>query len=286
MIQSLAKTTAVIVGSTILATLAVNAVDMRGRVASTFLGGVLFSSSSENQRICPDNMVLVSQALVPFCIDVYEVSAGSECLYAAPTQSKETSLNLSDPGCKPESVAGGRPWVAISQHEAQQACSRSGKRLPTASEWYKAALGTPSPNGMYTEEYCNVARNRDDGVALTGGGMRCVSDAGAYDMIGNVWEWVDGVVEYGEWDGRRVPPTGYVSDVGTDGIAFLTDGKQNEIFGEDRFWSDASIRAGLMRGGYYESKSNAGLFATYAASPPTFTGDAVGFRCAVTPIQQ
>jgi formylglycine-generating enzyme required for sulfatase activity len=282
MIKSFAKTTAVIVGSTILATLTVNAVDMSGYFSRTMLAGLLFSGEETKNDSCPQNMVLVTQALTPFCVDAYEASAGENCVYNTPANENETLLNLADRACTPVAKPNSEPWRYISSTQAEQACSRAGKRLPTANEWYKAALGTPDLSSGWTEEYCNVAHNRTDGVANTGTGMRCISDAGAYDMVGNVWEWVAETVDKGVWDGRVLPVTGFVDNVDTNGIAYSTESAQVENFNNDRFWLDSAIHAGVMRGGYFNSQSHAGLFATYAASPPTFSGDAVGFRCVVT----
>jgi len=284
MIKNLAKTAVVIVSSTILSTLAVNAVDLGSYVPRTLLGGLLFSSSEEKlSSPCPENMTLVTQALTPFCVDVYEVSAGEKCMYTEPKSENETMLDLSDPACKPVSEVNRVPWRFVTQTQAEQACSRAGKRLPSANEWYKAALGTPDQNVGWTEESCNVANNRSDGVSMTGAGMRCVSDAGAYDMVGNVWEWVAETIDKGVWDDRTLPSTGYVSGVDMSGVAYETQSGQIDGVFDDRFWSDVTIYAGMMRGGYYGSQSQAGLFATYAASPPTFSGDAVGFRCVVAP---
>lgn len=283
MIKSFTKTTAVIVGSTILATLTVNAVDMSGYFSRTMLAGLFFSVGETEREPCPQNMVLVTQALQPFCVDVYEASAGEDCVYEAPHNENETVLNLAKKECVPVSKPNATPWRYLTQTQAEQACSRAGKRLPTANEWYKASLGTPDLNSGWTEEYCNVANNRSDGVAKTGTGMRCISDAGVYDMVGNVWEWIAETVDEGSWDGRDLPVTGFVNGVDVHGLAYSTESAQVENFGNDRFWLDSTIHAGVMRGGFFNSQSQAGLFATYAASPPTFSGDAVGFRCVVTP---
>ena len=283
MFRSLVKTTAVVVGATVLATIATNAVDMNGNLSDTMIGSV-FSGSEKSDSICPKNMVLVTQALSPFCVDMYEVSAGEDCIYIDPLNEDQTMFNLSDPDCEPVSSVNKLPWRHITLDQAQRACSRAGKRLPSAGEWYKAAIGTPDPNDGWSSEHCNVSNNRAEGVSITGNGIRCISDAGAYDMVGNVWEWVEESVQKGDWNGRELPETGYITGVDVDGIAYETNKKKVETFNNDRFWVDERLLAGVMRGGYYNSKSQSGVYATYAASPPTFTGDAVGFRCVVTPV--
>lgn len=281
MIHALTRTTAVIVGSTILATLTVNAVDIRGHAVTTYLGALLIEITDE-AGACPDTMVLVDQALVPFCVDMYEASPGDECPYQDPATGDETSINMAEGRCLPVSRPHVTPWRNVTQVQAHNACVRAGKRLLSSDEWYKVALGTSDQTSALSGEHCNIASNRADGAAPTGSGMRCVSDVGAYDMIGNVWEWVDGVVARGVWDGQEVPPTGYVQAVNLHGMPITTGTAIDERFNGDRFWSDHDIDAGLMRGGYYASEGNAGVHTVYAASPPIFYGDAVGFRCAQT----
>lgn len=278
--SNLAKTVAVVVSSTILATASLHAVDVGSYLSEHMLSSVFFSKDIyKEEKSCPEHMVLVTQALNPFCIDAYEASTGVGCTYKNPQNEDETMLNLTDTSCIPESKPHAMPWTHISVTQAQQACSRAGKRLPHAGEWYKAALGTSDIHTGWTEEHCNVANNRASGVDITGSGIRCISDVGAYDMVGNVWEWVNETIQKGNWNGRVLPETGFVSGADIFGVAFETKSSKQERYASDRFWSDKKITAGMMRGGFYNSTGQAGVFATYTASPPTFTGNAVGFRC-------
>lgn len=267
--------------STILATLALHAFDGRfqpmSMLASALLGGM-----EEHTGPCPSDMVLVTQALVPFCVDRYEASASSNCPFPDPQSGEQTALNMASPNCRAVTQSGRPPWTQVSQVEATAACSKSGKRLLTAGEWHKAALGTPDMVMGTVEDTCNTMRNIEDGAALSGSAMRCVSDSGAYDMIGNVWEWVDEQVAFGAWEGRTLPQSGYVAGVDQRGVAYETGSAVRTEYGNDRFWVDHGIQAGIMRGGYFDSGDDAGLHSVYAASPPSFSGEAVGFRCAVT----
>ena len=281
MFKTLTKTAAVVVSSTLLTTLAVNAVDTGGDVArslTAMLGGTELETGP-----CPKNMVLIDQALVPYCIDMYEASAGELCRYGDPQSVDESDLNLADPTCIPTSVPQAVPWRYINQEQAERACVRAGKRLPSPGEWYKAAIGTPDDMALLSEEQCNIARNRSTDVAPTGSGMRCVSDVGVYDMVGNVWEWVEGQSVSGMWNDVALPPSGYALNVDTEGVPVETGQRQDERLHGDRFWLDKNTVTGLMRGGYYNSKADAGVYTVYAASPPTFVGDAVGFRCVSDP---
>jgi hypothetical protein len=82
------------------------------------------------------------------------------------------------------SIPGVLPASCVSWFQAVQACALSGKRLLTNQEWQQAAAGTPDTGIDNLDTDCAV------GVIKTGSRSSCVSRWGAFDMIGNVWEWV------------------------------------------------------------------------------------------------
>jgi len=86
------------------------------------------------------------------------------------------------------SLAGVTPSAHITWFQAQQACKNSRKRLPTSTEWQAAVAGTPDPGPDDSATECNTASTLT--AVPTGNREACVSSAGAFDMVGNLAEWV------------------------------------------------------------------------------------------------
>ncbi len=86
------------------------------------------------------------------------------------------------------SLLGETPSAFITWFQAQQACKNSGKRLPLNAEWQAAVAGTPDPRPDNGTTDCNTASTF--AVAPTGSRSSCVSVDGAFDMVGNLLEWV------------------------------------------------------------------------------------------------
>lgn len=267
MSSKIIKGTLVGLGALVLSTLGIFASDALNGIDSRV--GNLASLSGEGA--CPRGMSLYKVGDSPLCVDIYEASAADACPNPEPKNALESEKNASTPACYAASVEKKKPWTYVTLSQAQRICAQSGKRLPTSDEWYALALGT-------LEESCVV-----DGAApsLTGSAA-CISGAGMHDMVGNVWEWVDETIEGNEYRGRTLPAEGYVHEADASGIAISTDSSgSNELYGNDYFWSKDEGVFGMIRGGFYGSSKDAGLYAINAAVSPSFATQGIGFRCVI-----
>ena len=151
------------------------------------------------------------------------------------------------------------PSAFITWFQAQEACANAGKRLPTNAEWQVAANGTPDPGPDDHATTCNSANTAT--TTLTGSRSGCVSARGAFDMVGNVAEWVADWVPLS----TQCPDWGSFSD---DGMCL----------------AGASESAGgpgaLLRGGFFFFDAFNGPLAVIGSVAPTRSQDIFGFRCA------
>lgn len=224
------------------------------------------------QSDCPIGMIFVENGVDDFCIDKYEVTVGSNCPIKDPAHSSQTADNIKAVKCQTESVEEKLPWTNVTYHQAVELCAKSYKRLPTQSEWYKASLGT-------NESECLVS---DNSVQSPTKNSDCISSIGAVNMVGNVWEWVSGDVIDGIYNNRKLPDTGYVSNADSSGVATETTNDPQANFHNDYFWASSDGTKALMRGGYYGSGEDAGIYSIHADIELNFSGSAIGFRCAIS----
>jgi formylglycine-generating enzyme required for sulfatase activity len=203
-----------------------------------------------------------------FYIDKYEVTnaAYEDCVIAGICQApKETlSYTRSEYYGNPEFY--NYPVIYVNWFMANTYCEWRNARLPTETEWEKAARGTDGrkyPWGeVFDVTYSNISDSMEDTTSV-GTYESGKSVYGAYDMVGNVWEWVS------DWYDDEYY---YVS---------LYDNPQGPVSGERR----------VIRGGSFtEPEYN---HETYTGDPfsPTYrfgwfpdrSNNFIGFRCARSP---
>lgn len=256
----------VTVGIVVLTSLGIDATDaLRG--SNSALSSLVQNSI---KATCPEGMAEVSLGERHFCIDQYEVSPYTDCPMQIPNSALDTKLNLGSEDCWAESVPKQLPWVQVTFHQAKELCAAREMRLPTSLEWYEAALGTPDTDA------CNIGNGS---LQVAGSGVACVSARGVYDMIGNVWEWVDEEISEGIYNARPVPQQGYVTEADMTGIAAATSDTPNDLYNNDYFWSDQVGNYTLLRGGFYGSGEDAGIYSAHLKTSPSFSSGAIGFRC-------
>lgn len=254
-------------------------------VALTTLGirasdGYFGGGKGDESGPCSSDMTFVTSPTGGFCIDKYEASPADDCQNSDPANQQDTRINLNYKECSAVSVLGKKPWRNISQNQAVMACAKAGKRLPTGKEWFQASLGTPDINAGWQADDCNVKKNWSDNPGPTGSGKDCISSAGAYDMIGNVWEWIDGTVVDGVIAEKELPESGYIAGVDSDALPVKTDKDNKDAnYYNDYFWVKKNGVRTIARGGYWDNGEDAGQYAIYAVPDVSFAGPGVGFRC-------
>jgi len=241
----------------------------------------LFGAKGQVKSLCPDGMVFVPGSNGGFCLDKYEDSAGTGCQLSDPSNEQDSKNNIDNPNCQAVSVAGAVPWRNLTQIQAINLCAKAGKHLPTSEEWFAGSVGTPDKNSLWGLDDCQVNNNWSQQPGLTGSGKNCVSYAGAYDMIGNVWEWVAGAVKNGKYQSDVLPDEGYIKGADFSGIP--TDTNQNQPdskYNNDYLWIKNIGSRGIARGGYWSNGDQAGQYSAYIVTLPSDIGPGMGFRCA------
>lgn len=249
----------------ILTTFSIDATDTLSGKGGTMLASLVGTQT----EICPVGMIHIPGALTFTCVDKFESSAHKDCPVNSPLNEFDTEINLSNNKCEPVSEVAKDPWRFVDREQSAVLCTRAGKRLPSTSEWYQFALGS-------TKDSCNVSGGD---ISTTGEHENCLSAAGVFDAVGNVWEWVSDDVIEGVYQGRELPREGYVVQVDSAGMATITTEETQAELRGDYFWMSKEGAFGIIRGGFYGSKEDAGTYTVHAQTPPNFSGVAVGFRC-------
>ncbi len=160
------------------------------------------------------------------------------------------------------SLQGVTPSAVITWFQAQQACKNAGKRLPSNAEWQAAVAGTPDPGPDNGTTDCNT--NISGMAKPTGSRSSCVSSDGAFDMVGNLDEWV------ADWVPRS-------TGCGTWGAGVSPTGDYQCLAGA----ATTGEPGALVRGGsFFGYSTSAGPLVVVGYDPPSYSDGLIGFRCA------
>jgi hypothetical protein len=227
---------------------------------------------------CPELMVRAGS----YCIDrfeayVVEIRDGKEIPHTH-------SLKPDGKKLKAKVAYNVFPQSAINQFQASEACENAGKRLCTLQEWISACSGVENfkyPYGnneqrkkcntrkghLMTELHGSDPKKWGNGMndpllnfipgffSRTGNYPECVSSYGAYDMVGNLHEWVSTLV------GKEAAPMKVI-------------GKANPVF-------KTVPGNGIFVGGFFSSANQNGEGCYYMTTVhgPDQDDYSVGFRC-------
>ena len=181
-------------------------------------------AESSGSPLCPSNMVMIGTS---FCIDMYE---GTLVEVLGNGEERDWPYYQTLPEgvtVRAVSRAGVYPQGYISGVQARAACEQSGKRLCKPDEWQKACMGPKGTMYPYGDKR-ETGRCNDNGrssmqfyfhlddkpehawmwgyngnmidprlnqlegtLTRTGERADCTNEYGAFDMMGNLHEWVD-----------------------------------------------------------------------------------------------
>ena len=199
-----------------------------------------------------------------FLIDQFEVTNGrylefiKSTGHRVPQNPTNPTRNLWQGGTITESLAE-RPVINVDWFDADAYCKWAGKRLPTEAEWEKSAKGTsdrrfPWGNVEPTAKHLNYNQKwiGEKTLMPVGSYEAGKSPYGVYDIVGNVWEWVNDWYDarYYEKSPSKNPPG---PQEGTKKV---------------------------IRGAGWQNETPTVRIFTRVDSDPTMRNESTGFRCA------
>ncbi|MBN1122424.1 MAG: SUMF1/EgtB/PvdO family nonheme iron enzyme [Anaerolineae bacterium] len=221
-----------------------DAVELCGEQGTESCGVDRFADEEPVHTVCFDE---------PFWIDVYEVTNGQYGYSARGVDS------MGEP-CLLRSYDDEQPRICIDWYDALAYCESRGARLPTEAEWEYAARG---PDGLtypwgndYIAENVVVGSTSNEETWKVGSKPGGASWVGAFDLSGNVWEWLN------DWYNSIYYQT-------------LEDGVVNPQGPNSGDWH-------VLRGGAWYNGTDYIRATNRDSSNPARTNNGYGFRCAVS----
>lgn len=197
-------------------------------------------------------------------IDLYEVTNAryqafiKSTAHRVPQNPNNPTRNLWQGETVSDTLAD-RPVVNVDWADADAYCRWAGKRLPTEAEWEKAAKGNtdhrfPWGNVEPTNKHLNFNQKwiGEKTLMPVGSYEAGKSPYGAYDMAGNVWEWVH------DWYDPRY---------------------YEKSPGKNPKGPDSGTKRVLRGSGWQNETPTVRIF-TRVESDPTVRNESTGFRCA------
>lgn len=202
------------------------------------VGCFMMGSEDGDEKQQPVHEVCINE---PFWLDVYEVT--------------NEQFGSVSPFCEQMSDQPNLPHGCTTWFEAQAFCEQRGGSLPTEAQWEYAARGPDSLTFPWGNDFIptNVGQLSPVGSHLDG-----VSWVGAYDMIGNVSEWVTTMFDV--FPPENAYPYPYIDDDGRNDLTIQNVSR-------------------ILRGGEYGSREE--FLAAWYRGYDTPLGDlpSFGFRC-------
>jgi formylglycine-generating enzyme len=234
---------------------------------------------------CPADMALVGK----LCVDRFEAFLRVQGDDGTLTDHPYFERPVKGVRYVAANAKGAFPQGYVSRVESQAACEAAGKRLCTRKEWIRGCRGkgfSLYPYGhkgvrekcstgklhlppqlfkelktgrgiKYDEHFNSPELNKTPGyLSPSGDHEGCVNEAGVYDMVGNLHEWVSGTVDQALMDALD----------------------EEDVERRKQPWAEGN---GIFMGGFYSTTSEHGPGCSFitVAHEPAYHDYSTGFRC-------